>query len=125
MRIQPALAALMAATLALGACGSSTEESAATQAAPAEAPDVDGGAADGTAEPPTTVVEKDFGPIAVYDSLLDRVKSRGHLSLRRVRRGRRFSETQPDGSQKGFDVDYCERWRSRSSAIPRRSSSCR
>ena len=107
MHIETALAALMAATLALGACGSSTEESAATQEAPAEAPDADGGAADGTAEPPTTVVEKDFGPIAVYDSLLDKVKSRGHLSCGVYGAAVAFSETQPDGSQKGFDVDFC------------------
>ena len=107
MRIQPALAALVVATLALGACGSSTQESAATQDAPAQAPDAHGGAPDGTAEPPTTFVEKDFGPIAVSDSLLGKVKSRGHLSCGVYGAAVAFSETQPDGSQKGFDVDYC------------------
>ena len=107
MHIETALAALMAATLALGACGTSTEESTATPQAPAEAPDADGGAADGTAEPPTTVVEKDSGPSAVRDSLLDKVKSRGHLSCGVYGAAVAFSETQSDGSQKGFDVDYC------------------
>ena len=92
--------ALVAVAAMLGACGGSTEESATTQQAPAEA-------ADGTAEPLTTVVERDFGPIAVYDSLLDKVKSRGHLSCGVYGAAVAFSETQADGSQKGFDVDYC------------------
>ena len=103
MSIPRLTAALVAVAAMLGACGGSTGESATTQ----EAPDADGGATDGTAEPLTTVVEGDSGPVAVYDSLLDKVKSRGHLSCGVYGAAVAFSETQADGSQKGFDVDFC------------------
>lgn len=103
MSIPRLTAALVAVAAMLGACGGSTGESATTQ----EAPDADGGAADGTAEPLTTVVEGDSGPVAVYDSLLDKVKRRGHLSCGVYGAAVAFSETQADGSQKGFDVDFC------------------
>lgn len=87
------LAALLAFGLVAGACGDS---------------DSDDGAEEGTTETTeeagtdTTVeLNQDGG------SLLDAVISRGTLKCGVSGAAVAFSETQPDGSQTGFDADYC------------------
>ncbi len=84
------LAAILAFGLVAGACGdsdSSDEGSAETTAA--ESTDT------------TVELNQDGG------SILDTVISRGTLNCGVSGAAVAFSETQPDGSQKGFDADYC------------------
>ncbi|MCB0992437.1 MAG: amino acid ABC transporter substrate-binding protein [Acidimicrobiales bacterium] len=87
------LAALLAFGLVASACGDSDSDDGAEE-----------GTTDTTAEGGTeTTVElnQDGG------SLLDAVIARGTLNCGVSGAAVAFSETQPDGSQTGFDADYC------------------
>ena len=95
--------ALVAAAIALGSCGGSddaggpvVEEATSSEATEAT-----------TAEDPSTTFIEEDRVLMDHESLLDRVIYRGELVCGVYGAAVAFSETQADGSQKGFDVDYC------------------
>ena len=113
MRRQPVqrrLATLVAAILAVTACGCSEgaqDSVSAEEQAASESPSAaDTGTAVEAEVPPVTFIERDF-PLVVYDGLLATVISRGKLHCGVYGAAVAFSETQADGSQKGFDADFC------------------
>ena len=83
---------LVAVMLAAGACGSAEDGGDAGGPAPA----------DTGPEPAPEVVEAVGG-----GGLLEAVQDRGVLNCGVSGVAVAFSETRPDGSQKGFDADYC------------------
>ncbi len=88
---------LLAVLALLGAaCGSDGDEAADEPAATTEA-------ADDPAATDATEVEL----VQADDDLLDTVMARGELKCGVSGAAVAFSETQPDGSQTGFDADYC------------------
>ena len=92
-------AALAAGALALSACATSSDgagEGVAQEVSPA-AGDGDGAVSSSDS----------LRPLQGAGSLLDAVKDRGKLVCGVYGAAVAFSETQADGSQKGFDVDYC------------------
>ncbi len=86
------LAVLFAVTLLAASCG---EDDDGTPAAPAAAP-----------EETTTTADDTIGDTQDGD-LLQTVLGRGQLKCGVSGAAVAFSETQPDGSQTGFDADYC------------------
>ncbi len=93
-------AALAAGVLALSACATGSDgagEDVAQEVSPAA-----GGGGDGAASSSDSL-----RPLQGAGSLLDTVKDRGKLVCGVYGAAVAFSETQADGSQKGFDVDYC------------------
>ena len=97
-----ALAVLFAVTLIAASCGD--DEDAVEVTAPTEtaAPDTD------DAEPAdTTTTVGDVVEDTQDGDLLDTVLARGELNCGVSGSAVAFSETQPDGSQTGFDADYC------------------
>ena len=97
-----ALAVLFAVTLIAASCGD--DEEADVTAAPTEtaAPEPDAAEPAETTAPPADVVED-----TQDGDLLDTVLARGELNCGVSGSAVAFSETQPDGSQTGFDADYC------------------
>ncbi len=97
------LAVLFAVTLIAAACGDDGDD-AETTAAPSEAaaPEPD------AAEPAeTTTTAADTVEVTQDGDLLDTIIARGELNCGVSGSAVAFSETQPDGSQTGFDADYC------------------
>ena len=97
-----ALAVLFAVTLIAASCGDDADD--VEVAAPTEtaAPDTD------DAEPAdTTTTVGDVVEDTQDGDLLDTVLARGELNCGVSGSAVAFSETQPDGSQTGFDADYC------------------
>ena len=96
------LAVLCAVTLFAAACGED-EDADGTTAAPeaTTAPETTAAAPETTAPPEDTVAVTQDG------DLLDTVLERGELHCGVSGSAVAFSETQPDGSQTGFDADYC------------------
>ena len=94
------LAVLFAVTLFAAACGEADDD---TTAGPDDAP-----APETTAAPvePTTPAT-DTVAVTQDGDLLDTVLDRGELNCGVSGAAVAFSETQPDGSQTGFDADYC------------------
>ena len=108
MRMQTAAAAMVAATLALGACGgddTGPRDTAGPE--PASAPEPE------TAEPATaqsagtTTTAGDVVGDTQGGDLLRTVQERGRLVCGVSGTRVIFSETQPDGSVVGVDADYC------------------
>ena len=93
-------AALAVVVLAAAACGSDG----------ADGDGADGDGADGgapAAESPTETQPADAVDAVEAGGLLDVVKARGTLHCGVSGVAVAFSETQPDGSQRGFDADFC------------------
>ena len=82
------LAVLFAVTLLAASCGEADDD---TPAAPAE----------------TTTPPDDTVAVTQDGDLLDTILDRGELHCGVSGAAVAFSETQPDGSQTGFDADYC------------------
>ena len=97
------LAVLFAVTLIAAACGDDGDD-AETTAAPTEtaAPEPDAAEPAETTAPPADTVE-----VTQDGDLLDTIIARGELNCGVSGSAVAFSETQPDGSQTGFDADYC------------------
>ncbi|MYI35990.1 MAG: hypothetical protein F4118_06115, partial [Acidimicrobiaceae bacterium] len=97
-----ALAVLFAVTLIAASCGDDDGDAEVTAPTETAAP------ATGDDEPdaPTTTVE-DVVDDTQDGDLLDTVLARGELNCGVSGSAVAFSETQPDGSQTGFDADYC------------------
>jgi len=97
-----ALAVLFAVTLIAASCGDDEGDAEVTAPTETAAP------ATGDDEPdaPTTTVE-DVVDDTQDGDLLDTVLARGELNCGVSGSAVAFSETQPDGSQTGFDADYC------------------
>ncbi len=93
-----ALAVMFAVTLIAAACGDDAEVVSPTTSAAADA------GADGTT---TTKPVEDVVQDTQDGDLLDTVLTRGELHCGVSGSAVAFSETQPDGSQTGFDADYC------------------
>ena len=95
------LAVIFAVTLIAASCGDDEAETTT----PAAAPDTTQPEAEAPAETPTTAAD------AIDDTqdgdLLDTIMARGQLNCGVSGAAVAFSETQPDGSQTGFDADYC------------------
>ena len=97
-----ALAVLCAVVLLAAACGD--DDADPTEAAAPDTPTTEAPEASEATEEPTAedaVVDTQDG------DLLDTVISRGRLNCGVSGAAVAFSETQPDGSQTGFDADYC------------------
>ncbi len=99
-----ALAVLFAVTLIAASCGDDGDDVDST-AAPAETAEPAADDADEPDAPATTAAD------VIEDTqdgdLLDTIISRGRLNCGVSGAAVAFSETQPDGSQTGFDADYC------------------
>ena len=95
------LAVLCAVTLFAAACGEDVADDG-TAAAPEEATDPET-----TAAPAETTTLPDIIDDTQDGDLLDTVLDRGELHCGVSGAAVAFSETQPDGSQTGFDADYC------------------
>ena len=96
------LAVLCAVTLVAAACGDD-DDGADSVAAP-----TDTAAPETTAAPAeTTTTAADAITDTQDGDLLDTVLARGELNCGVSGSAVAFSETQPDGSQTGFDADYC------------------
>ena len=96
------LAVLCAVTLVAAACGDD-DDGADSVAAP-----TDTAAPETTAAPAeTTTTAADAIDDTQDGDLLDTVLARGELNCGVSGSAVAFSETQPDGSQTGFDADYC------------------
>ena len=95
------LAVIFAVTLIAASCGDDDGETTT----PTAAPDTTQPEAEAPAETPTTAAD------AIDDTqdgdLLDTIMARGQLVCGVSGAAVAFSETQPDGSQTGFDADYC------------------
>lgn len=88
---------LLAVLALLGAaCGSDDDEAADEPAATTEA-----------AGDPAATDATEVELVQADDDLLDTVMARGELKCGVSGAAVAFSETQPDGSQTGFDADYC------------------
>ena len=98
-----ALAVMFAVTLIAASCGDDEDDAEVTAEPTATAaPDTDDAEPAETTAPPADVVD------ATQDGdLLDTVLARGELNCGVSGSAVAFSETQPDGSQTGFDADYC------------------
>ncbi len=96
------LAVLFAVTLIAAACGDDDDGDDGGAAATTTAPAADEPEAPETVPPPDDVVE-----VAQDGDLLATVMSRGELHCGVSGAAVAFSETQPDGSQTGYDADYC------------------
>ena len=98
-----ALAVPLAVTLVAASCGDDGDDADVT-AAPTET----AAAESDTAEPAeTTTTVEDVVDDTQDGDLLDTVLGRGELHCGVSGSAVAFSETQPDGSQTGFDADYC------------------
>ena len=98
-----ALALLFAVTLIAASCGDD-EDDAEVTAEPSEAAAPD---PDATEPAETTTTVEDVVDDTQDGDLLDTVLDRGELNCGVSGSAVAFSETQPDGSQTGFDADYC------------------
>ena len=97
-----ALAVLFAVTLIAASCGDDQDDVEVTAPTETAAPDTD------DAEPAeTTTTAADAIEDTQDGDLLDTVLARGELNCGVSGSAVAFSETQPDGSQTGFDADYC------------------
>ena len=97
-----AFAVLFAVTLIAASCGDDDGDADVTAAPEETAPDTDAAAPEETAPPAEdAVVDTQEG------DQLDTVLARGELNCGVSGSAVAFSETQPDGSQTGFDADYC------------------
>jgi general L-amino acid transport system substrate-binding protein len=97
-----ALAVLFAVTLIAASCGDDDDDVEVTAPSETAAPDTD------DAEPAdTTTTVADVVDDTQDGDLLDTVLARGELNCGVSGSAVAFSETQPDGSQTGFDADYC------------------
>ena len=96
------LAVVFAVTLIAASCGDD-EGDVGTAEAPEDttAPETTAAAPEETAPPEDTIADTQDG------DLLDTVLARGELNCGVSGSAVAFSETQPDGSQTGFDADYC------------------
>ena len=96
------LAVVFAVTLLAAACGDDDDD-VDTTAAPddATAPEATAAPEETTPAPEDTIADTQDG------DLLDTVLARGELNCGVSGSAVAFSETQPDGSQTGFDADYC------------------
>ncbi|MCY3619357.1 MAG: transporter substrate-binding domain-containing protein, partial [Acidimicrobiaceae bacterium] len=97
------LAVMLAVTLIAASCGDD-EDGTGTTAAPEDTT-----APETTAAAPeeTTTTAADEVIVTQEGDLLDTVLARGDLHCGVSGSAVAFSETQPDGSQTGFDADYC------------------
>jgi general L-amino acid transport system substrate-binding protein len=102
-RLWRALALLFAVTLIAASCGDD-EDDAEVTAEPTEAAAPD---PDATEPAETTTTVEDVVDDTQDGDLLDTVLARGDLNCGVSGSAVAFSETQPDGSQTGFDADYC------------------
>jgi general L-amino acid transport system substrate-binding protein len=102
-RLWRALALLFAVTLIAASCGDD-EDDAEVTAEPTEAAAPD---PDATEPAETTTTVEDVVDDTQDGDLLDTVLDRGELNCGVSGSAVAFSETQPDGSQTGFDADYC------------------
>ena len=102
-RLWRALALLFAVTLIAASCGDD-EDDAEVTAEPSEAAAPD---PDATEPAETTTTVEDVVDDTQDGDLLDTVLARGELNCGVSGSAVAFSETQPDGSQTGFDADYC------------------
>ena len=99
------LAVLCALTLVAAACGDDSDDDSTAAPATTEAPDA---APETTAAPEETPAEPEDTISDTQDGdLLDTIMARGELNCGVSGSAVAFSETQPDGSQTGFDADYC------------------
>ena len=97
-----AVAVLFAVTLIAASCGDDEGDAEVTAPSETAAP------ATGDAEPAdTTTTVADVVDDTQDGDLLDTVLARGELNCGVSGSAVAFSETQPDGSQTGFDADYC------------------
>ena len=97
-----ALAVLFAVTLIAASCGDDDEDVEVSASTETVAP------ATGDDEPAdTTTTVADVVDDTQDGDLLDTVLARGELNCGVSGSAVAFSETQPDGSQTGFDADYC------------------
>ena len=97
-----ALAVLFAVTLIAASCGDDEDDAEVTAPTETAAP------ATGDDEPAdTTTTVADVVDDTQDGDLLDTVLARGELNCGVSGSAVAFSETQPDGSQTGFDADYC------------------
>ena len=98
-----ALAVLFAVTLIAASCGDDEDDVEVTAPTETAAPDTD------DAEPAetTTTAADDAIEDTQDGDLLDTILARGELHCGVSGSAVAFSETQPDGSQTGFDADYC------------------
>ncbi len=97
------LAVVFAVTLIAASCGDDDDGDVGTTEAPEDttAPETTAAAPEETAPPEDTIADTQDG------DLLDTVLARGELNCGVSGSAVAFSETQPDGSQTGFDADYC------------------
>ena len=97
------LAVMLAVTLIAASCGDD-EDGTGSTAAPEDTT-----APETTAAAPeeTTTTAADAITDTQDGDLLDTILARGELNCGVSGSAVAFSETQPDGSQKGFDADYC------------------
>ncbi|MDE0517249.1 MAG: transporter substrate-binding domain-containing protein, partial [Acidimicrobiaceae bacterium] len=96
-----ALAVLFAVTLIAASCGDDEGDVEVTAPTETAAPATDDEPAD------TTTTVADVVDDTQDGDLLDTVLARGELNCGVSGSAVAFSETQPDGSQTGFDADYC------------------
>ena len=97
-----ALAVLLALTLVAASCGDDGDDPEVTAATEAAAPETgDEEPADATTTVADVVDDTQDGDI------LETILARGELNCGVSGSAVAFSETQPDGSQTGFDADYC------------------
>ena len=94
------LAVLFAVTLLAASCGED-DDGTTVEPAATTAPEATAAPADTTTPPQDTVANIQDG------DLLTTVLARGQLKCGVSGAAVAFSETQPDGSQTGFDADYC------------------
>ena len=98
-----ALATLFAVTLIAAACGDDDEDAEVTApTTDTAAPEPDAAEPEAPATTAADVIED-----TQDGDLLDTVLARGELHCGVSGSAVAFSETQPDGSQTGFDADYC------------------
>ena len=97
------LAVVFAVTLIAASCGDDEGDDVGTTEAPEDttAPETTAAAPEETTPPEDTIADTQAG------DLLDTILARGDLHCGVSGSAVAFSETQPDGSQTGFDADYC------------------
>ena len=95
------LAVLCAVTLFAAACGEDVADNGTAAPEDTTAPETTAAAPEATTTAPDIIDDTQDG------DLLDTVLDRGELHCGVSGAAVAFSETQPDGSQTGFDADYC------------------
>ncbi len=102
-----ALAVLFAVTLIAASCGDDEGETEVTAPAETATTETAAPAADDAEPADTTTTVADVVEATQDGDLLQSILDRGELHCGVSGSAVAFSETQPDGSQTGFDADYC------------------